>query len=87
MTDRTLDARGLKCPLPVLLAQKALRGLAAGARVELLATDPGVEQDMADLCALTGAVLLEASERNGVYRIVLRAGRPGEVEGVATEAL
>lgn len=75
MIDKTLDARGLKCPLPVLLAGKALKALSGGGVLEMLATDPGVDADMVDLCALTGAELLEASFAEGVHRFLLRAGR------------
>jgi tRNA 2-thiouridine synthesizing protein A len=70
---QTLDARGLKCPLPILLARKALRGLAGGAVLELLATDRGVDSDVLDLCDITGATLLEASLSDGVHRFLLRA--------------
>jgi tRNA 2-thiouridine synthesizing protein A len=71
--DQTLDARGLKCPLPVLLARKALRGLADGGVLELLATDRGVDADVRDLCEVVGARLLEASFEGGVHRFLLRA--------------
>ncbi len=36
----TLDLRGLKCPMPVLRARKALRGMAPGALLALECTDP-----------------------------------------------
>jgi hypothetical protein len=39
--DATLDATGLLCPLPVLKARRALKPLAPGAVLEVLATDPG----------------------------------------------
>ena len=74
MIAQTLDARGLKCPLPVLLARKALRGMAPGAVLELLATDRGVDADVIDLCEMTGATVVEASETRGVHRFLLRAG-------------
>ena len=59
MIDQTLDARGLKCPLPVLLAKKALKAAPKGSLLEILATDRGVDADFVDLCELTGAVLIE----------------------------
>jgi tRNA 2-thiouridine synthesizing protein A len=74
MIDKTLDARGLKCPLPVLLARKALKTLPNGGTLEMLATDRGVDADVVDLCALTGAVLVEASFADGVHRFLLRSG-------------
>ena len=39
--DATLDATGLLCPLPVLKARRALKPLAPGGVLEVLATDPG----------------------------------------------
>ena len=72
MIDRVLDARGLKCPLPVLLAKKALRTVPEGGLLQILATDRGVDADIVDLCELTGAVLIESSVADGIYRFVLR---------------
>jgi tRNA 2-thiouridine synthesizing protein A len=71
--DETLDARGLKCPLPILLAKRALRTVAPGSLLEVLATDRGVDADIVDLCELTGAILVDSSFADGVYRFVLRA--------------
>jgi tRNA 2-thiouridine synthesizing protein A len=73
MIDETLDARGLKCPLPVLLAKRALRAITPGSLLEVLATDRGVDADIVDLCELTGAILVDSSITDGVYRFVLRA--------------
>jgi tRNA 2-thiouridine synthesizing protein A len=74
--DATLDATGLLCPLPVLKARRALKPLAPGAVLEVLATDPGATQDFQHFCQTTGCELLEASEQpGGVLRFVMR--KPG----------
>ena len=74
--DATLDATGLLCPLPVLKARRALKPLAAGAVLEVLATDPGAVKDFEHFCATTGCELLEASEQpGGILRFVMR--KPG----------
>ena len=39
MSETILDVKGMTCPLPVLRANKTLRGLAAGDRLRVLATD------------------------------------------------
>ena len=39
--DRTLDARGLKCPMPIVKAKKELETLSAGQVLKVVATDPG----------------------------------------------
>jgi tRNA 2-thiouridine synthesizing protein A len=74
--DATLDAKGLLCPLPVLKARRALKPLAPGAVLEVLATDPGATKDFEHFCQTTGCELLEVSEQpGGVLRFVMR--KPG----------
>jgi tRNA 2-thiouridine synthesizing protein A len=69
----TLDAKGLLCPLPVLKAKRALRPLAPGAVLEVLATDPGAAKDFAHFCEASECELLESSElADGVLRFLLR---------------
>ncbi len=75
MAERWVDARGLKCPLPVMLAAKALREMPAGAWLRVLATDPGASQDFADLCASRGHELVNSREAEGVFEFVIRARR------------
>lgn len=70
--DATLDARGLACPQPMLQAKRALKPLAAGQTLEVLATDPGAPEDLAAL-ARRGGHELVASEHDGErYRLLLR---------------
>ncbi|MCH8183294.1 MAG: sulfurtransferase TusA family protein [Proteobacteria bacterium] len=64
---RTLDVKGMKCPLPVLRAKKFLRSLAAGDVLEVLATDPSSVQDFQAFCETTGDTLLEWGEAGGVF--------------------
>jgi tRNA 2-thiouridine synthesizing protein A len=69
----TLDATGLLCPLPVLKAKRALKPLAPGALLEVLATDPGAVKDFEHFCRTTGCTLVESSERpDGVLRFLLK---------------
>lgn len=44
---RTLDCRGLLCPLPILEAAKALRSLSAPFVLDILSDDPAARQDFA----------------------------------------
>lgn len=60
-----LDTRGLNCPLPVLKAQKALRAMAAGERIVVLATDPKAPADFVQFCEVSGHRLIECAERDG----------------------
>jgi tRNA 2-thiouridine synthesizing protein A len=71
MPDKTLDTKGLACPLPILKTKKALSLLPKGAKLEVLATDPGSVPDFTAFCESTGNVLLEHSQQGGIYRFVI----------------
>ncbi|MFP5430113.1 MAG: sulfurtransferase TusA family protein [Gammaproteobacteria bacterium] len=42
---RTLDARGMRCPMPLLKLKQALHGMAAGEVIEVVTTDGGSVRD------------------------------------------
>lgn len=72
MTTTILDATGLKCPLPVLRARKAMKGVAAGALLEVKATDPGAVADFKSFCETTGDELVAWREEEGVFFFRIR---------------
>lgn len=72
MADKTLDTKGLACPLPILKTKKVLSQLPKGATLEVFATDPGSVPDFQAFAESTGNKLLEHSEQAGVYRFVLQ---------------
>ncbi len=78
--DEVVDARGLRCPLPVIrLAQSARQG-AAGSVIEVLATDPAARSDIPAWCRMRGqdylgAVEVAATRQTGAhtaYRVRIR---------------
>ncbi len=73
----SLDVVDLKCPLPVLKARKALAGLAPGALLEVLASDPGAAEDFAAFCQATGHLLVGQSAASGVQRFLIRKAADG----------
>ena len=50
----SIDARGLKCPLPVLKMEKRLAALPPGATLTVLATDPMARIDIPLYCRQHG---------------------------------
>lgn len=72
MADATLDATGLKCPLPVLKARRAMKGLASGGTLEVRATDPAALGDFRAFCETTGDVLLDSREEEGAFVFLIR---------------
>ena len=74
MTDGVsvrVDARGLACPMPLLKAKRALNGMEAGQRLEVVATDQGSVRDFEVFASQSGHALLESSEHEGVYTYLL----------------
>jgi tRNA 2-thiouridine synthesizing protein A len=53
-TEPLVDARGLRCPLPVLKAEKALAALPPGTTLTVLATDPMAKIDIPLYCTQQG---------------------------------
>ena len=69
-----LDLRGLSCPLPVLRAGKALRGMASGDVLIVEATDPMAAIDIPHFCRQQGH-RLTAEEKNGsILRFIITKG-------------
>jgi tRNA 2-thiouridine synthesizing protein A len=69
---RTLDLKGLSCPLPIVKTAQAMKELSSGELIEALATDPGAVPDFNAWCTSTGNELVEQTDADGVYRFVIR---------------
>lgn len=70
--DEVLDTSGLKCPLPVLKAKKALKTVKPGGTLKVIATDPGAVGDFAHFCDATGDTLLVSDDTAGVLTFVIQ---------------
>jgi tRNA 2-thiouridine synthesizing protein A len=53
-----LDLSGLRCPLPIVRLNAAIKALAPGAALDVRATDPAFELDVQAWCRRTGHALL-----------------------------
>jgi tRNA 2-thiouridine synthesizing protein A len=70
---KTLDAKGLACPMPVLKSKKILKELQIGEVLEILATDPGAMKDIPAWCRTTGQELLLSEEKpDRTYRFLVK---------------
>lgn len=72
MADEIVDAKGLNCPMPILRAKKALKGMAAGSTLEVQATDPGSVKDFEAFCRSTGNELLESRQDGNTYVYLIK---------------
>ena len=66
MNEKTLNLRGLKCPLPALRAKKALAGMASGDILIAECTDPLTAIDIPNLLRQTGDTLVDKSAADGL---------------------
>ena len=71
-----LDARRLLCPMPVIRTQNKVEELQPGDILEVVATDPGVLNDIPAWCRINGHQVLETGEREGEIVIRLQVGEP-----------
>jgi len=69
---KSLDLKGLSCPLPIIKTAKAMKELAPGELLEAFATDPGSVPDFKAWAKSTGNPLLESGLEGGVYHFVLK---------------
>ena len=69
---QTVDAKGLSCPMPIVKTAQAIKTVAPGAVIEVLATDPGSLKDFVAWCKSTGNELVDQSSDGTVYRFVIR---------------
>jgi tRNA 2-thiouridine synthesizing protein A len=72
MATQTLDAKGLNCPMPIMKAKKAMKGLSSGETLAIEATDPGSVKDFEAFCRATGNELMESGETGGVFTFLLK---------------
>ncbi|MFL1405434.1 sulfurtransferase TusA family protein [Marinobacter sp. M1N3S26] len=74
MVDITLDATGLRCPMPLLKAKLQIGAMTAGQELEVLATDAGSARDIPAWLAHTGHELVSSDEEQGRFRFIIRVG-------------
>ena len=72
MTDKTMNLRGLKCPLPALRVRKMLSSLKSGDLIVAECTDPLAAIDIPNLLRQTGDTLEDKAEAEGVLTFRIR---------------
>ena len=79
VADITLDLTGLKCPLPVLKARRAIKDMSSGGMIEVLADDPAAELDFAHFCETGHHELIETEKSSRpddgvILRFLIKVG-------------
>jgi tRNA 2-thiouridine synthesizing protein A len=69
---KTLDLKGLLCPMPVVKMAKAIKEVEIGELIEAFATDPGVMADMPAWCRSTGNELVTLEKLDKQFHFIVR---------------
>ena len=69
-----VDARGLKCPEPLMVVRGAVRQLASGGTLHIVATDASTTRDIPSYCRFLEHELLRQWQEADEYHFLLRKG-------------
>ena len=75
--EHVVDARRLLCPMPVIRAQDKAEGLANGAIIKVLCTDPGAINDIPAWCRINGHKVLDITTVDNEITIRIEVGGLG----------
>lgn len=70
--DKVLDCSGMLCPIPVIKTSKAMKELAIGQVLKMIATDHGAPADMEAWVNQTGNEMVQATQEGGKYVFLMR---------------
>ena len=77
MSEHTLDARNLLCPMPVIRTQNAAKTLADGDILKVICTDPGAMSDIPAWCRIHGHSVLDIQQGDKEQVITIKVSKPG----------
>ena len=69
-----LDTLGLRCPEPVMMLRVAMRKLAVGDELTVIADDPATTRDIPSFCRFMDHELVSAQTTDLPYRYIIRKG-------------
>jgi tRNA 2-thiouridine synthesizing protein A len=79
--DDHLDTTGLRCPEPLMLLRNRVRGLVAGARLHVTATDPASVRDFEQFCRMLGHSIEARAEVADRFDFLIEKGGGGKDRG------
>lgn len=60
--DKTMDLKGLACPMPVVKVSKGIKDVEVGQVLEAITTDPGARTDFPAWARTSGNEILETKD-------------------------
>jgi tRNA 2-thiouridine synthesizing protein A len=71
MSNYSLDAKRLLCPMPVIRAQDKIKTLESGDILEVVCTDPGALNDVPAWCRIWGHKVIETKTTDDEVIIII----------------
>ncbi|WP_319782909.1 sulfurtransferase TusA [Oceanisphaera sp. IT1-181] len=72
--QHNLDAMGLRCPEPVMMVRKQVRGMQAGETLLITADDPSTARDIPSFCQFMDHALLSSQIEQLPYQFLIQKG-------------
>ena len=72
LPDKSIDCVGLYCPEPIFKTRQTLDTMDEGQVLEVLADDPGSEEDIPRLVKRLGHELLEVTKEGREIRFIIK---------------
>lgn len=76
--NEELDAKGLRCPEPLMLARNKIRAMETAQVLYIEATDPTTERDLVNFCRFMGhEMLFQSTQGDGseqIYEFWIKKG-------------
>ena len=69
-----VDARGLRCPEPLMVVRNRMMDMAEGEVIKVVATDPSTTWDFPKFCKFLKHELVHSEEAEDEYRFWIRKG-------------
>ena len=76
MSEHTLNARNLLCPMPVIRLQNAAKTLADGDILKVICTDPGALNDIPAWCRINGHTVVATEQDKRELTIIIQLIKP-----------
>lgn len=73
MADRTMDLKGIKCPMPVIKLSKVLKDeMRLGQIVEIEADDCAFKGDVEAYCQKVGHEIISSAREGSVFKVSIK---------------
>jgi tRNA 2-thiouridine synthesizing protein A len=70
--DKTMDLKGLPCPMPVVKVSKGIKEVQVGQILEAITTDPGALTDFPAWARTSGNEIVKTEQDSGVIRLYIK---------------